>query len=61
MHGPMLFEIIQGERGPPVDWNSCLFCSKDMGAEERYRIAIGGRVGIGHKRCQDEVLGTSEK
>lgn len=54
----MLLKTPQEDIGPPVDWNSCLYCGKDMGAEEdRYRIAIGGRVGVGHKECQDEVLG----
>jgi hypothetical protein len=35
-----------------------LYCGKEIGADEgRYRIEVGDRVGIGHKECQDELLG----
>jgi hypothetical protein len=48
--------------GPPVNWNLCLKCKKEMGShEERYRIELEGpngtEVGIGHKEC--EGLGVS--
>jgi hypothetical protein len=23
--------------------------------EDRYRIELGGKIGIGHKECQDEI------
>lgn len=53
----MFLKIQQEVVGPPVNWNSCLYCSKDMAAEEeRYRIAIEDRVGVGHKVCRDEAL-----
>lgn len=43
--------------GPPVNWNLCLKCMKEMGpGEERYRIEAegpnGAEVGIGHKECE---------
>jgi hypothetical protein len=43
--------------GPPVNWNLCLECMKEMSPdEERYRVEVespdGSKVGIGHKECE---------
>jgi hypothetical protein len=39
--------------GPPVEWNVCLKCRNEMRPdEERYRIEMNGKVGVGHGGCQ---------
>jgi len=39
--------------GPPVDWENCLSCGRKMDAsEDRYRIELDGRIGIGHRQYQ---------
>lgn len=43
--------------GPPVNWNLCLRCMKEMSPdEERYRVEVEGpngtEVGIGHRECE---------
>lgn len=48
--------------GPPVNWNLCLKCMKEMSpSEERYRAEVEGpngtEVGVGHREC--EGLGVS--
>lgn len=43
--------------GPPVNWNLCLRCGKEMRSEEeRFRVEVQGQngrvVGIGHNDCE---------